>query len=143
MACHIPDDEMSEFRTNVRVSISHACIHRARPPDWRGTWNLEAHLELRERERLPQARSRAVGEREDVPVALDLFRFCDTAATGVEPALGLELPRVCAPEDFGTVHVADGGGDDRTLPDDEAVRLRPRRGGYGGGEGDDVVFCRL
>ena len=104
---------------------------------------MEAHLELRERERLSQTRSRAVGEREDVPVALDLFRFCDTTATGVEPALGIEFLRAGAPEDLGTVHVPDGGGDDRALPDHEAARLRPRRGGYGGGERDDVVFCRL
>lgn len=75
-------------------------------------------------------------------MALDLPRLRD-AVTPIEPALGLEFLGGGAPEHLRAVHVPDGGRDDRAFADDEAAGLCAGRCGYGGGEGDDVVFCSL
>ena len=79
-----------------------------------------AYLELSERESASEAHARAVDEREEVAVALDLLRLLGQAR-GVEPALGAELARVGAPDRRRGVHVCDRDGDLLAFADDDVV----------------------
>ena len=100
----------------------------------RNTWRIGAYLELGEREPTSEAHARAVDERKEVAVALDLLRLLGQAR-GVEPALGAELCCIRPPERLIPVMIIERNADYRArlemLSEDVRAALRnlPRQSG--------------
>ena len=103
---------------------------------------MRGHLELSKREPAPEAHARAVDEREQVAVALDLLRLAREARR-VQPALGAERARVRAPDRRRRVHVPDWHADLLTFAYRDVVYELAIRRAQRPRERDDVVFDRL
>lgn len=98
--------------------------------------------ELRLREPLPDAAPGAVQERQESVVAVRAAAVVGRAV-GVEPALGLEVERVRAPERRGRVDGVGGEDDVRVFGDEVAgeggvVRGDAHGEGHGGPEAEDL-----
>lgn len=102
-----------------------------------------AHLHLCEREYSAETDPRAIDEREDMVVALDLLRLGRQTLAVIEPPLRLELLGVRAPDGLGAAHCLDRDHDRRPFRDVYGADFLAGGSGYGRREGHDVVFRSL
>lgn len=81
---------------------------------------IHTHLELSQREPTPEADSRSIDKRQQVPVPLELLcLFRHTILC--QPALGVELPCIRPPDFRPGVHEVDRNRDNITLCDRDAI----------------------